>query len=170
MALPSGQNQYLQTQVLTASREQLVLMLYDGALRFCESAKRAWEKKNLEVSHKSLVRAQSILLELIYALDKTRDPELTARLNQLYAYCYKQLVLANVQRDSTLIDEVEGILRDLRETWAEAMEKLAKQAPSPPPAPAAAPASPEMPPTPGAPSPPEVNGEKVERPHLSLQG
>ncbi len=123
-----GHRQYLETQVLTASRERLVLMLYDGLLRFCREAKAAWEQNDLESAHNALLRAQNIVLELTYALDREHGGEFAQRLAQLYGYCYTRLVRANIDRNPLLVDEVAGLLGDLREAWAEAL--AAKDAPS----------------------------------------
>jgi flagellar secretion chaperone FliS len=144
MAPHGAQNQYLKTQVLTASKEQLVLMLFDGAIRFCERGKKGWADQNLEVSHRSLVRAQEIVLELAYALDKEKGGAVAAKMAQLYTYCYSRLVTANVERSPEIVDEVQHILGELRSAWSEAMEREGRaagsanaSAPSSAPAPAA---------------------------------
>jgi flagellar protein FliS len=117
-----GHGEYLKTQILTASQEQLVLMLYDGAIRFCEGAKQGWQEENLEAAHNALVRAQDIVLELTYCLDKEAGGELADQMAQLYTFCYRHLVEANVQRSASMVEEVQGILRELREAWFQAME------------------------------------------------
>lgn len=124
----NARNQYLQTQILTASKEQLVLMLYDGAVRFCETAKNAWKNDNdLETAHKSLVKAQDIVLELAYSLNKQEGGELANKMAQLYAYCYSRLVTANLQRSEKIVSEVQNIISDLRDGWSKAMENIVKE-------------------------------------------
>jgi flagellar protein FliS len=118
----NGHSEYMKTQILTASKERLVLMLYDGMQRFCEQAKAGWKEENLERAHQGLVRAQDILLELLYTLDKEKGGEIADKLAQLYTFCYRHLVEANVQRSASMVEEVQGILRELREAWFQAME------------------------------------------------
>lgn len=121
-------DQYLRTKVMTASKEQLVLMLFDGCIRFCEVAKKGWEDKNLEAAHNAMVRSQNIILELAIALDKEKGGELAANMAGLYNYCYRQLVNANIEHDPVKVNEVIGIIREFREAWAMAMEKVGAKA------------------------------------------
>ncbi len=141
-------NPYLRTKVLTASPEELRLMLYDGALKFCRQAKVAIEQKQLEDSYQNLVRAQKIVLELSTSLKHSVEPELCGKLSALYTFIYRKLVDANIQRDTAAIDEAVKLLEYERETWVMLMEKIsghaaaapAEPAGRPPEAPAAAPA------------------------------
>lgn len=128
-------NEYLKTQVMTASQEQLILMLFDGALRFCSQAKAAWVDSDLETAHNSLVRSQNIVLELTYALDKEQGGELAENMARLYNYCYRELVQANLERDAARVDDVVSVLEDLRAAWSEAMEKAGVNAKAESPAP-----------------------------------
>src|SRR5437660_4859242 len=88
--------QYLRTQVLTATPEQLQLMLYDGALRFAEQAKAALRQKNYEESHNLITRVEKIVNELASTLKHDVAPELCGKLAALYNYAYRQLFEANV--------------------------------------------------------------------------
>lgn len=167
----NGHSEYMKTQILTASKERLVLMLYDGMQRFCEQAKAGWKEENLERAHQGLVRAQDILLELLYTLDKEKGGEIADKLAQLYTFCYRHLVEANLERSCAKVEEVQGIVQNLRDAWAEAMEKAG--APETVPAEAdqaeAKPAG-----TPLAKIPLQKVavpvGEDGERPRLSVQG
>lgn len=123
----NGHTEYMKTQVLTASGEQLILMLYDGALRFCDTAKQAWEADELETAHRSLIRVQDIVLELIYALDREQGGEIAENLAQLYNYCYRELVAANLERSAEKVDSVCAVFADLREAWAGAMDQVAQE-------------------------------------------
>jgi len=116
--------EYLKTQIQTASREQLVLMLYDGAIRFSEQARERLAAQDLEESHNLLIRAQNILLELLYALDRKTGGAVAENLASLYTYCYNRLVEANVHRTPEKIDESNSILKGLRDAWAQAIETL----------------------------------------------
>lgn len=116
--------EYLKTQIQTASREQLILMLYDGAIRFGDQAKDRIVAQDREGAHGLLIRAQNIVLELLYALDRKAGGTIADNLAGLYTYCYQRLVEANIQHDPVKIDECNGILRKLREAWAQAMANL----------------------------------------------
>jgi flagellar protein FliS len=118
---------YLRTRVMTATREQLQMMLFDGAVRFASQARAALEKKDFETSYNMLTRTQHIVLELNRTLNHKEDPELCGKLAALYNFTYKKLVLANLTRDVVPLDEALGILNHQRETWALLMEQIAKQ-------------------------------------------
>lgn len=118
---------YLRTRVMTATREQLQMMLFDGAVRFAQQARAALEKNDFETSHAMLTRTQHIVLELNRALNHKQDPELCGKLAALYNFTYKKLVLANLKRDIVPLDEAIRILNYQRETWALLMEQIAKQ-------------------------------------------
>lgn len=167
MAMPKqSANPYLKTQVETASKEQLVVMLFDGIIRFSETARKHMEKKEIEETHHNLMRAQAIVMELIYTVDKEKGGEIAENLLALHAYAYSCLVNANMHKDTTKIDEVQHIYRELREGWIGAMQSLglSTTAPAAPTGPAAAapatgktlgsaaPKAPAMPPKPAAPT------------------
>jgi flagellar protein FliS len=122
-------NKYSNNKVYTASKEELVLMLYDGALKFCNQAIIALENKDSdsnEVSkaHTAIVRVQNIVREFQVTLD--RQYEISDQLDSIYDYLYRRLVEANLKKDKEIVAEVRDFLRDLRETWKEAM-LVAKQ-------------------------------------------
>lgn len=121
--------EYLKTQIQTASREQLVLMLYDGAIRFGEQAKERIATQDWEGAHTLLIRSQNIVLELLYALDRKAGGALADNLASLYTYCYHRLVEANIHHSAAKIDECNGILRGLRDAWNQAMQSLKKAKP-----------------------------------------
>ena len=121
------QKEYLKTQIKTASKEQLVLMLMDGVVRFSEQGRKAIETKDIEQKQFALVRAQDIVLELVNGLDHEKGGDIATNLARLYSYSMKRLVESNLQNDTTGIDEVQHIFRELREAWAVAMEKAAKE-------------------------------------------
>ena len=117
----------MRTQVLTASREQLLLMLYDGAMRFASQAREKMVEKDYEGMHNLLVRAQNIILELISGLRPEVDPILCQRLSSLYTFMYMQLVQANVGKKTKPIEDVVELLGSLRGTWAEAIEEVKRE-------------------------------------------
>lgn len=116
--------EYLRTQIQTASREQLVLMLYDGAVRFCEQAREKVTQGDVEAGHRFFLRAQNIVLELLYALDREGGGEVAANLAALYTYMYNQLVEANVYKDAKRVEHVLSILRSLRSAWSDAVAQI----------------------------------------------
>lgn len=118
--------EYLKAKIFTATPEQLQLMLFDGAVRYCEKARAALSKKNLEESFNSLDRAQKILLELNCCLKHDVAPDLCRNLAAIYTYCYRKLVEANIQHVVEPIDEVLELLRYQRETWVLLMQQLGK--------------------------------------------
>jgi flagellar protein FliS len=125
MALPNNpRDQYLRTQVETASKEQLVVMLFDGIIRFTEVARKAIQEKKIEDSHHALMRAQAIVMELICTVDKERGGPVAKNLMGLHAYAFNCLIACNMKKDLSKIDEVQKIYRELREGWVGAMEAL----------------------------------------------
>lgn len=123
----AAQQQYLRTRVMTATPEQLQMMLYDGALRFAEQAKAALEARDFERSYNTISRVQKIITELSCTLKRDRFPELCDKLTALYAYVFKKLVEANVDHSVEALDEAIGLLRYQRETWAMLLDQLGKQ-------------------------------------------
>jgi len=118
-------NPYLRNQVLTASPEQLRLMLYDGALRFMRAGKVGLAEKNFDISYTNLSKAQKIVLELSNSLKPEIMPELCQKLSALYTYIYRLLIDANMQRTTPPVDEAIKLLEFERETWVMMMEKNA---------------------------------------------
>ncbi len=115
--------QYLRTQIQTASKEQLVLMLFDGAIRFCEQGKKHMQDNKIEDAHTALTKAQEVVKELLYAVDREKGGEIAENLVRLYSYALICLVEANMTRKIAKAEEVQNIIRELREGWIGAMEK-----------------------------------------------
>lgn len=126
-----GPNPYLKTRILTASPEQLRLMLYEGAIKFCRQARQAMPAGDLETSYNALSRAQKIVLELSTSLNHQAAPELCSKLNALYTFIYRRLVDANLHRDVAPIDEAVQLLEYEKETWQMLMKQLADKASAP---------------------------------------
>jgi flagellar protein FliS len=109
---------YRKTAVETASPLDLILMLYDGALRFLERGRAAMERRDLSEQNESLTRAQAILTELAVCLNMEQGGEVAANLLGLYGYMSNRLVEANVSDDPKAVQEVARLLGELRESWA----------------------------------------------------
>jgi len=114
-----------QTQaVFTASPGQLVLMLYDGALRFLGHARDALQStdettRRIEIINNNLIKAQNILAELQGNLNHEIGGDHAANLNRLYDYYIRRLLEANMKKKVEPVIEVEGLVRQLRDGWAE---------------------------------------------------
>jgi flagellar protein FliS len=109
--------QYRATRVETAGSVDLVVMLYQGAVKFIRLGLEAIERRDLQTAHTNLVRAQEIVIELTGSLNHEAGGEIAQQLSSLYDYCYRQLVAANVKKDPAPAREVMGILRELGTAW-----------------------------------------------------
>jgi flagellar protein FliS len=123
----AGTTEYLRNQVLTASPEQLQMMLYDGAIRFARQGREAIERRDLEASYHLLTRAQRIVLEMLNGLQHEVNPQLCDKMAGLYTFIYRRLVDASVQKDTRPCDEALRILEYQRETWALFLDRLAQE-------------------------------------------
>jgi flagellar protein FliS len=136
MSSPYNQNTaYRKTQVETASPEALILMLYDGALRFMSQAEIAFEEKNIEQISNLLLRIQAIFAELMSALDKEKGGEIAVNLERLYVFFLEKLGDANMKKDPIPLTEIKPLVQNLRNTWEIAMQKHQNSAPALPPRP-----------------------------------
>lgn len=115
--------QYQQTAVETASPERLIIMLYDGAVKFINQAKISMNEGNIEETNKALLKTQDIISELMIGLNMEIG-EVAQNLYNLYDYFKRRLVEANTKKDIAILDEVLGHLVELRDTWVEAAAKL----------------------------------------------
>jgi flagellar protein FliS len=113
----NGHERYLQTAVETAHPARLVVMLYDGALRFLNCALEAMEQRDYEQQNLYLQKTQRILAELIGSLDFTKGGEVAENLFRIYTYLYNQLVQANIEDDAAKVQHAIALLSELREAW-----------------------------------------------------
>ncbi|WP_342758469.1 flagellar export chaperone FliS [Kineothrix sedimenti] len=119
MALPNGYAQYNNNQILTASPAELTLMLYNGAIKFCNVAIAAIEKKDMEKAHTNIVKAEKIVEYLRVTLDMKYS--VAKDFDNIYAYLDRRLVEANVKKDTAILEEICEHLRSVRDTWKEVM-------------------------------------------------
>jgi flagellar protein FliS len=124
---PQAAQNYLRTRVMTATPEQLQMMLYDGAIRFAEQAKAALEAEDYEKTYQSISRVQKILTEMSCGLKHDVLPDVCEKLSALYSYVYRRLIDANVKHDAAALDEALHLLRYQRETWSMLLDQLGKQ-------------------------------------------
>jgi len=113
----TAQNAYKQNSVTTASPGELTLMLYNGCLKFLNKAKQAIQEKNIQEKNTNLIKAQAIISELMATLNM--DIEISKQMLPLYEYMNHRLVEANIQNDVAVIEEVEGLVTEFRDTWKE---------------------------------------------------
>lgn len=125
--MDKASNEYLRNAVLTASPEQLQLMLYDGAIRFTRQGIEGINKRDWEQAFNGLSRAQKIVLEMINSLNHDVDRELCNRMAGLYNFVYRKLIEAGTQRDDAVAGEALEILEYQRETWVMLMDKLKQE-------------------------------------------
>ena len=117
--------QYQKLNIETASREQILIMLYDAAIQFLNKAKIAMRNKDIEASNNNIISAENIIQEFINSLDREVAPQLAENLISLYDYFLRRLVYANIKHKVEPIDEVLKYLKSLKATWEKAIE-LAK--------------------------------------------
>jgi flagellar protein FliS len=113
---------YRTTSIQTASPERLLIMLYDGLIRFIVGAKVSIESNDLTEVHRQLVKAQDIVLELRSTLKM--EYAISHNLAALYDFFTRKLVDANVKKSIEPLDEILPIIQELRETWVQAAMKL----------------------------------------------
>jgi flagellar protein FliS len=110
---------YQQSQILTASPAQLVVMLYDGARRFLHQAATAMRAGDRATTEQRLRRAEDIISELRATLDHERGGEIAPRLEAIYVFCKAELIRSRLDKDADRIDFVREQLTELREAWAQ---------------------------------------------------
>jgi flagellar protein FliS len=114
----NGQAKYYQdTQVLTAKRAKLVLMMYDGAIRFAREAVKRIESKDIAGRGVYIRKTQDIILELMNSLDKDNGGEIAANLSKLYLFMNRNLIMANIQGEEKFIEDIIKILAELKDAW-----------------------------------------------------
>lgn len=118
-------NAYLRTRVMSASPEELRLMLLDGAIKFAHQAREGLNTKNFELSFNGFSQAREIVMELINGIRDDAEPELANKVRGVLLFLYRELMEASFQKSVTKVDNVIRILEYERETWVLAMEKIA---------------------------------------------
>jgi len=112
-------NQYKRTEVATADQGKLILMMYDGAIKFVEIAKNKLRENDMAGKGIYISKAQGIISELMASLNMEGGGEIALSLEKLYAFMNRQLRIANVNKDIKPLDSVAKILGVLREGWVE---------------------------------------------------
>ncbi|MET3697634.1 flagellar protein FliS [Bacillus oleivorans] len=120
MAMKNPYQTYQDNSVNTASPGELTLMLYNGCLKFIKLAKKGIEDKNIELKNTNIQKAQNIIRELMVTLNQ--EVEISKQIMPLYDYINHRLIQANIKNDSSILDEVEGMVIEFRDTWKQVIK------------------------------------------------
>ena len=112
-------NAYQKNAIMTATPAELTLMLYEGAIKFCNIGIIAIEKKDFEKANENLKKAQNIITELRVTLD--RKYKVWEDFERVYDYIYRRLVEGNMKKDTEIIEDALKYIREMRDTWKEVM-------------------------------------------------
>lgn len=116
--------QYNNSRVMTASPAELTLMLYDGAIKFCNMALTAIEQNDMMAAHTNIVKAENIITEFRETLDHKYP--VAKDFERIYVYIYDKLVEANIHKDPVALNEALRQIRGMRDTWKEVMKKAVR--------------------------------------------
>ncbi|MBC8062820.1 MAG: flagellar export chaperone FliS [Clostridiaceae bacterium] len=122
MQTNNGYNVYKNNSINFASKEQLLLMLLDGALKFSKIGRQAIIDKNIQKSSDNLIKTQNIYYELIASLDVKAGGQWAQNLTDVYSYIIKRLVEANIKKSVEIMDEIIPLIEDIKNLWEEANE------------------------------------------------
>ncbi|MCA1293989.1 flagellar export chaperone FliS [Paenibacillus sp. alder61] len=113
----AGYQAYQKNKYQTASPHRLTLMLYNGAIQFAGQAKAAIQQNNIVDTNTYIQKTQDIIYELISSLNMKEGGEIARNLRQLYFYMINKLIDANIKKRVDFIEEIIGLLNELREAW-----------------------------------------------------
>lgn len=116
--------QYQRNKILTATPAEITLMLYEGAIKFCNIAIMAIENNEIEKAYTNIKKTQRIIEEFRNTLD--RKYPVSEDFDRIYVYLLQRLYVANIKKDKEVLEEVNTHLRSLRDTWKEVMKKCNK--------------------------------------------
>jgi len=125
MPLPDAYAAYNRNKVLTASPAELTLMLYEGAIKFCNIAIVGIEHKDVEKAHTNIIKTEKIIEEFLRSLDEKYP--VYKEFENVYVYLMRRLREANARKDKEILEEVLTHLRGMRDTWKQVMEQSRKQ-------------------------------------------
>ncbi len=112
-------SEYQRNAIMTASPAELTLMLYEGAIKFCNIARIAIENKDVQKAHDNIKRAEAIITEFRATLDKKYP--VWEDFERVYVYIYQKLVDANINKSIEDLDIALKYIREMRDTWKEVM-------------------------------------------------
>jgi flagellar protein FliS len=119
MALPEKNpfEEYKKTQITTANQGKLIVMLYDGAIKFLNIAIENMNPQTYDIANNNIIKAQDIITELLLSLNMKEGGEISKNLFNLYMYFKKTLLEANINKDAEMIKGILKLLKDLRDAW-----------------------------------------------------
>lgn len=121
MALPNAYTQYSNNRILTASPAELTLMLYEGAIKFCNIAIVGIEQNDIQKAHANIMKVEKIIDYLRKTLDMKYP--VAQDFENIYVYLDQRLREANTKKDAGILKEVKMHLDSVRDTWKEVMKK-----------------------------------------------
>lgn len=121
MQMNNAYAQYQNNKIMTASPAELTLMLYEGAIKFCNMAIMGIEQGNIEKAHNNIMKTQRIIEEFQITLN--RSYEVAKDFDAVYNYLLECLREANAKKDKDILEEVLTHLRGMRDTWSEVMKR-----------------------------------------------
>lgn len=124
MPMQNPYEEYQRNKILTASPAEITLMLYEGAIKFCNIAIMAIEHNDMEKAHTNIMKTQRIIEEFRNTLD--RKYQVAEEFDKIYVYVLQRLFEANISKDKAILEEVNTHLRSLRDTWKEVMRRCGK--------------------------------------------
>ncbi|MFH1071427.1 MAG: flagellar export chaperone FliS [Candidatus Glassbacteria bacterium] len=127
MQQPSGVKDYQTMQIRSAKPEKLILMLYDGAIRFLREGIRFLDQGDIENSNHKLIRVQNILVELMSSLNFEKGGEIAVNLFRIYEFMHYTLVQANIKKEPEPVRRIADQLKTLRDSWAQALKNQENQ-------------------------------------------
>ncbi|MBZ9688097.1 flagellar export chaperone FliS [Clostridium estertheticum] len=111
---------YKNNSVNFASKDQLLLMLVDGASKFSKIGRQAILDKDVKKAHENIVKTQNIFYELMATLDVAKGGEWAESLMKVYEFITRRLTEANIKKSEEIMNEVIPLIEDVRDTWNEA--------------------------------------------------
>ena len=121
MPLQNPYEQYQRNKILTATPSEVTLMLYEGAIKFCNIAIVSIEHGEIEKAHVNIKKTQRIIEEFRNTLDHKYP--VAEDFDRIYVYLLERLLQANIRKDTAILEEVNTHLRSVRDTWKEVMRK-----------------------------------------------
>lgn len=112
---------YQQNSIKTASPAKLTLMLYDGAIKFCNIGLEGIEENDINKAHTNIIKAENIILELRSNLDMKYP--VAEEFDKVYDYIYRRLFEANMKKDAEILKEATKHIKTMRDTWKEVMRR-----------------------------------------------
>ena len=123
----SNVNAYRKTAVTTASKEQVLIMLYEAAIKHLRKASESCQKNDLSARGVAIGKAHDIVMELANSLDFTIGGEIAKNLERLYSFIIEQITQGNLKNDPTKFDQARALLENLLEGWKGAVAQVQQE-------------------------------------------